>query len=357
MSFWDTIKGLTHDSAVHNVYARIPEERSDVAFDEQPLVPEKAYFRVWLKEMFLADSRKWFKKWYPAVSCSVRVPQSGGTTPTFTRVTGTDTQALGPGVLKGYAATDLLPFRGGVVEIEASLLALQGENYLISAIKILKSMSELVGGPTAAAITMADKITTGLEDLFKSTGGELHLGFHDAFTAGGPATTSPLRAGYHVVIRGTAEEIDASRLEVRSDQLYYAATPGAPAQPLVGHDYMLFFLEARLDRDDWRRLRTIEEPLDQAIQALITGDDDKAASFTKVALWNALTSPELAIQDRRRVATAIKAELAQLASDGTHGAVPDDQEMNLATMMERSAPSVEAAMALGKLTPEELFAS
>ena len=357
MSFWDTIKGLTHDAAAHNLYARLPKEQTDVTLDDRPLLPEKAYFRVWLKEMFLADERKWFKTWYPAVSCSVRVPQGGGLTPTFTRVTGTDAQNVGPGVLKGYATTDLLPFRGGVVEIEASLLALQGQNYLISAIKILKSMSELVGGPIAQAITMADKVSTGLEDLFKATGGELHLGFHDSFTSGGPATSGALRAGYHVVIRGTAREIDVSRLTVRSDQLYYAVTPGAAPQPLVGHDYMLFFIEARLDRDDWRRLTAIEEPLDQAIKALIEGDDEKAASFTKVALWNAMSSPELAVHDRRRVAMAIKAELAQLASDdGTHGSTPDE-EVNLATMMARSAPSVEDAMALGKLTPEELFAS
>jgi hypothetical protein len=357
MSFWDTIKALTHESAVHNLYARIPKERSDVQFDDRPLVPEKAYFRVWLKEMFLSDARKWFKTWYPAVSCSVRVPQGSGSTPTFTRVTGTDAQSLGPGVLKGYATTDLLPFRGGVVEIEASLLALQGQNYLISAIKILKSMSELVGPPLASAITMADKVTTGIEDLFKSTGGELHLGFHDSFTAGGPATTNPLRAGYHVVIRASAAEIDASRLSVRSDQLYYAVTPGAAPQPLVGHDYMLFFIEARLDRDDWRRLRSIEEPLDQAIQAMVTGDEAKSTAYRNVALWNALTSPDLAIQDRRRVAMAIKAELAQLTGDSSaHGATPDE-EVTLTTMMERSAPSVEDAMAMGKLTPEELFAS
>jgi hypothetical protein len=358
MSFWDTIKGLTHDAAAHNLYAHLPKEQTDVAIDDRPLLPEKAYFRVWVKEMFLADSRKWFKTWYPAVSCSVRVPQGGGLTPTFTRVTGTDAQNLGPGVLKGYATTDLLPFRGGVVEIEASLLALQGQNYLISAIKILKSMSELVGGPIAQAITMADKVTNGLEDLFKATGGELHLGFHDAFTSGGAGTSNALRAGYHVVMRATAAEIDVARLTVRADQLYYAATPGAAPQPLVGHDYMLMFIEARVDRDDWRRLVSIEQPLDQAIKALIEGEADKADSYTKVALWNAMTSPDLAVHDRRRVATAIKAELLQLAADdGTHGATPDDEEVNLATMMARSAPSVEEAMALGPLTAAELFAS
>ncbi|MEP7120928.1 MAG: hypothetical protein ABJE95_08465 [Byssovorax sp.] len=356
MSFWDTIKDLTHTDAVHNIYVRIPKERCDVAFDDRPLVADKSYFRVWLKEMFLGDARKWFKTWYPAVTCSVRVPQGAGSTPTFTRVTGTDSQNLGPGVLQGYATTDLLPFRGGVVEIEASLLALQGQNYLITAIKILKSMSELVGPPMSTAISVADKVTSGIEDLFKSTGGELHLGFHDAFSSGGPATTNPLRAGYHVVIRGSAAEIDASRLWVRSDQLYYAAKPGATAAPLVGHDYMLFFIEARLDRDDWRRLRSIEEPLDQAIQATVTGDEKRLAAYRDVAIWTALTSPDLAVQDRRRVVTAIKAELAAAAGEESHGAVPDG-EMTLTTMMERSAPSVEEAMAMGKMTPEEAFSS
>lgn len=356
MSFWDTIKGLTHDAAAHNLYARLPKEQTDVAIDDRPLLPEKAYFRVWVKEMFLADNLKWFKTWYPAVTCSVRVPQGGGLTPTFTRVTGTDAQNLGPGVLKGYATTDLLPFRGGVVEIEASLLALQGQNYLVSAIKILKTMSELVGGPVAQAITMADKVTSGIEDLFKATGGELHLGFHDAFTSGGPAAPSALRAGYHVVIRGSAAEIDASRLSVRSDQLYYAVTPGAAPTPLVGHDYMLLFIEARVDRDDWRRLSSIEEPLNQAIKATIEGETEKADAFTKVALWNAMSSPDLAVHDRRRVAMAIKAELAQLAVDVvTHGASADE-EMTLETMM-RSAPKVDVAMALGPITAAELFAS
>ena len=103
MSFWDTIKGLTHDAAAHNLYARLPKEQTDVASDDRLLLPEKGYFRVWVKEIFLASSREWFKTWYPAMTCSVRVPQTGGLTPTFTRVTGTDAQNLGPAVLKGYA--------------------------------------------------------------------------------------------------------------------------------------------------------------------------------------------------------------------------------------------------------------
>jgi len=60
-------------------------------------------------------------------------------------------------------------------------------------------------------------------------------------------------------------------------------------------------------------LPNIEEPLNQAIQATIQGEADKADGYKKAALLVIWQSPNLAVQDRRRVADAIEADLADVA--------------------------------------------
>jgi hypothetical protein len=115
---------------------------------------------------------------------------------------------------------------------------------------------------------------------------------------------------------------------------------------------MLFYIEGRAERDDWR-LSNIQGPLEQAIAALVAGEKEKADALRKVALTAALTSPDLAVQDRRRVALAIKAELDAIAAEGlgaTGGEVRD-----LGTLVQARASSRARAAQLPPLTFEELF--
>jgi hypothetical protein len=354
MSLWNKIKSARETNAERFVYSRIPRERTDETFVDAPLVADRSYFRIFLREMYLTESRRWFTDWHPAVSTSVRLLFAGNAV-TVSRVSGASKEGLGRGVQVNYPVTDLTPFRGGVVEIESALLALKGASYLGAAIGVLQGFSGLICAPLGQALAVADKVAAGMQDLFAATDGQVHLCLHDAFTSAGDAppgqvTGNVLRPGYLAVVLANEKALAPERLSVRGQRLYYAPPDGAPAS-LEGHDFMLFFIEGRQERDDWR-LRSIEEPLEKAKEALLGGDDEKAESYRRVALMAAFASPDLAVHDRRRVAQAIKAELAELADAG-HGAVPaGPRDMN--ALMER-APRVEEAMALGELSLAELM--
>jgi hypothetical protein len=261
---------------------------------------------------------------------------------------------LAEAVRLNYRLTELMPFNGGVVEIETALLALRGADYLGTAIRILQQFSGLVSPPLGQAIALAENVASGTRDLLSATDGNVHLGFHQEFVAGG-AGGAVLRPGYIAVILAEPGQVNANELSVRDGQLLYQPAPNAAVDHLSGYDYMLLRIEGRKERDDWR-LKTIQDPLDMATDALCEEppDEVKAAAYRTVALAATWRSPDLAKKDRRRVVQAIKAELAEVAEEGPKAVdvtgVRGLREIVLARAMPR-----EQADALGDLTAGEVF--
>jgi hypothetical protein len=351
-NLWDAIHGLAQCNADQYLYVPISKNRIQPDYEDQPLKPERSYFRLWLTEMFLTQRRAWFQDWYPAVHSSVRLKFGNQSDVSFSRVLRAPEEALANGVLLNYRLTELMPFNGGVVELEAGLLALQGSNHLKTAIDVLANFSSLVAAPLGQALTIAEKVSSGMKDLLGSTNGQVHLPFHQTFTGPGGSGANELRPGYIAVLLATAQQIDKDRLSVKNDRLHYAASARDDPLPFQGYDYMLFRIEGREERDDWR-LKNIQEPLDKAKEALIQGENDKAEAFKKMALLTAWQSPDLAIFDRRRVVQAIKDELDAVAREG-FGAVPSEARDLQDVMMRRAMP-LPRAKALGKMRFEELF--
>ena len=315
-TLWDNIKSWAVRYADQYSCISIPQNRTDLTGSDEALTPMRDYMRLWLSDMFLARDRNWFVDIYPAVHTSVEL-NFGRLPVKISHVTDGPGQ-LGRGVFKDYALTDLLPFNGGTVRIQSALIALRGTNYLSQTIGILKDFSGLVAAPLGQALAIADKVTTGAQNLFNA-GGDVVLGFHREYAAGGGGGGSVLAPGYTALVLARAEQIAAERLFVKDSQLLYAKTPGAEPTPLEKYNYLLFRIEGRSTRDNWR-MPNIEEPLNQAIQATIEGDLAKAEGFKKAALLVIWQSRDLAVQDRRRVVDAIQAELLEVAGQG-HGAV------------------------------------
>lgn len=348
---WNTLAGWKDRNAAHFLYERIPRERTDVKDAPVELAPFQSYFRLWLKEMYLAKGRQWFTDWYPAVTALVRLKFGDRDGVTLSSVAQAPEGKLSQGVFVNYRLTELVPYNGGAVEIDTGLLALKGANHLAPAVRILQSFSGLIAAPLLPVLVVAEKVAAGMQELVDSMNGEVHLSLHDTFTSKGGGGTV-MAAGYAAVILATKNQIATDRLSVRENRLQYAASEGADPQPLEGFDYMLFYIEGRTERDDWR-LSNIQGPLEEAIAALVGGEKEKADALRKVALTAALTSPDLAVQDRRRVALAIKAELDAIAAEGlgaTGGEVRD-----LTGMLKARGVSRSMAAQLPELTFEELF--
>ena len=333
------------------VYETIPAERTDRPGEQVPLQPYASYFRLWLSEMYLSRRSGWGRSWLPAVHSEVRLTSGNHEGVTVSRVAQPPQDQLAEGVRLNYQLTDLLPFNGGAVEVEASLLALEESDQLKAALGVLAGFSSLVAPPIGQAMAVAERVSLGARDLITAGQGRVHLGFHETLTSDGGGG-QVLRPGYLVVLRATGDEVDRGRLHVREHQLHHRGDDGT-LRPFDAADYLLLRVEGRGERDDWR-LRDIQEPLDQAILALAEGDAARAAAYRTVALAAAWKSLDLAQLDRRRVVQAIKDELAAFAADprGATGRTARDLGALVAV---RAMPRARAA-AEGDLTAAEVFA-
>jgi hypothetical protein len=313
MNLWDQIKSFKTQNAQQLVYARIPAARTDVPAGP-PIAAYHGYVRLFLADMFLSQSRQWFTDQFPCVTASVRLDLEGQPGAALSRVCQPPRDALAAGVRINYALTDLLPFSGNLLEIEAGLFALKGERYLNAALDLIEGLSSLVTGPAAAAVSIAAKVVSGMESIVAAGDGKVVLGLHDTF--GSQGGHNPLQSGYLAIISAPLAQIQPACLGVAQNRLHIQA-PNGTWSALQGFDYMLFFVEARTERDNWR-LPAIQTRLDEALEAMLL-DDPKAEACKKAALLAALTCKELTPVDRRRVAAALKEELAA-AADAGHGA-------------------------------------
>jgi hypothetical protein len=348
MSLWDRIKSWKTQNAQQLVYGRIPAERTDVAAGPA-IAAYQGYVRVFLADMFLTQSRAWFTAQYPCVTASVRLDLDGRPGATLSYVARPPQGVLSPSVRLNYPITDLLPFSGNLVEIEAALLSLAGDRYLDAALGALESLTSLVSGPLGQAIAIAAKVASGIEKLVDEGDGKVHLGLHDSFgSAGGH---NPLQSGYLAVALATPAQLPPASLGVTQNRLYVQAADGSWS-PLQGVDYMLFFVEARTERDNWR-LPSIQHSLDQALEALVLDDGARAEAYKKAAIVAALTCKELTPLDRRRAAQAVKEELIAAAGAG-HGLVGDGAS-GLEAIVKRRAASIDRALAGDLPTEAEIL--
>jgi hypothetical protein len=356
-SLWDWIKGRAVQDAPHLVYHAIPKASTDLDYNDAPLVPQNSYFRIWLCEMYLTRSRAWFVDQIPAVHCAVQL-NFGAQDQTLSSVAQLP-EKLQEGILLNHRMIDLLPFNGGTVNLQATLLALKGTNHLQTAIKVLQDFSGLITAPVGQALDIAEMVSKNIEELVggAGAGGSVHLPLSQTFAAAGGGGGNPLRPGYLVAILATGDQVDTARLRVQQDRLYYADAAGANLQPFSAADYMLIRIEGRADRDDWR-FKPINDAINKAIEASIQEKDDDAEMYRRMALTLAFTSPDLAVLDRRRVVTAIKDELKNV-QDQARGIAPAAAAApapDLKTIMESRAMPVARAAALGPITLEEVFA-
>jgi hypothetical protein len=357
-----TITGWWVQNAKHYIYYPIPKDRTDWEEQknrnvsevyDQALKPYGSYFRLWLSEMYLTKSVAWGTQCFPAVHAEVKLEFGDQQVVTFSRVARPPENELAKGVKLNYRLTELMPYRGGLVEIDAALLALKGADYLGAAIGVLQQFSGLVTVPLGEVLSLASKVAIGSRDLLSATKGNVHLGLHDTFASEGGGGKAIMKSGYIAIVLATEDQVNKDRLSVQDDQLYYEPE-GKKKGPLENYDYMLFRIEGRAERDDWR-LRNIDEPLKKARTAFLKGNTQEAQAYKLTALAAAFESPDIADLDRRRVVTAIKEELADMESGG-QGATTSAEERDLDAIMKKRPITREEAAAMPKLRSEEVFA-
>jgi hypothetical protein len=277
------------------------------------------YFRVWLAEMHLARDREWFASRHPAVHSVVRI-RFGDEDLELPRVSGAlgvpGVEATRPGgvVHLDHPLTPLLPYNGGIVEISAGLLALEGAPVLADFVSAVDAVSQvLLQPPLSSALAAVLPVTRAVQTLLGAAPATQHLGVHVAYA--GTELPTALHAGYVVVMRAERSQVNPSGLAVEAGRLRHHG------QPLTGVDYLLFRIERMAERDDWDGLSSIARPLHGALAALGHGNVPMAEALVRQAVLEAFTSADLTRADRTRVAGEIK-RAYQDARDAGMGLTP-----------------------------------
>jgi hypothetical protein len=347
MSLLEKLKDLFSKEAQKYVYASILHDHvQDPQYVDEPLEAGKHYFRLWLSEMFLEKEVDWFRTWHP-MAHSLVVFQFGQQTIEIANVAGdvklkvisqADLQKI---IQLNYNMSALMPFNGGVVELVVALAAIKGGDNVASIIKVLGDLSNMLVVPQlSSALNVALPIASGVQDLLGGADGKIHLGMHQSFTGKGGGGSNVLSPGYIAIIRGAEKDYPVDRLWVRNDQLRIGNSQETSG-PLSGVTYMLFRIESRTERDDWR-LKNIQEAFDEALKSLAGGEEAIKAALHRVTVL-VLTSPDLTRADRTRVLRALREEFEQARKEGL-GAIPM-AERNIESLIRRRGGDIEDALA------------
>lgn len=305
MSVWQTVNDWWAREAPHYVVHDLPATAVQPAGDTgTPCQPGAHYFRLWLAEMRLAQDQSWFTTRHPAVHSLVRL-RFGDDDLELPRIVGPmtlpglDQAHLGAVVHLDHPLTPLLPYNGGLVEVSAGLVALEGTSVVREFVKAVDAVTQVLAQPPlSTALAAIGPVTRAVQTLFGAAAGRQHLGVHVAYA--GDQAPRALHAGYVAVVRRDVAQLSALDLSVQQGVLRYRGAP------LTGADYMLFRIERMAERDDWDSLASIAAPFRDALTALSHGNGTVADAHVRRAMLEAWTSPDLTRTDRSRVCGEIK---------------------------------------------------
>jgi len=356
MSLWEALTGWVDKDSQQLISKVIdPKTHVDRPFDDVGMVAGQHYIRLRLSDMFLTKQVAWFKSWYPAVHSLVRFEFGNRSleVPNIADSTRVGMQQGGQGdvVARNFVLTPTIPFNGGIISLNAGLVAVEGQNYLNSFLKTLGNFAGLLGvAQLSAALTVAQPLALGLQELFGAGKSHLHLGTYNSYAE------KELKAGYIVVIRATETQVkDTSKLWVVADQLRMGNSLTQNA-PFTGYDYMLFRVEVFDKRDDWEQLTAIQKPFQDAVRALHnTSDNSQALHYLRTALLEASESPDLTKADRRRVVDSLKEQFEQAKKDLSVEAAFAGKPPTLKQAMKYAIP-IKDALKKPEPTREEIFA-
>jgi hypothetical protein len=116
-----------------------------------------------------------------------------------------------------------------------------------------------------------------------------------------------LQGGYTYLSGEKQTDVIAEQIWVTTDGIRTGLDKDR-LKELDAQDYLVMRLEVTDSRDDWRAMKAIEEPLNAAIEASLSGETDKAKVLLTQAKRAALNSTDLTRLDKVRVVKGIDAE-------------------------------------------------
>lgn len=331
-----------------------PRAKVDIADDHNltgrdvglKAVAEQHYVRLWISDLYLKNDNKWFSARFPLVYSLIGLDYGGQRTE-LANVSGKNKFAikqadLGKSILQGYALTPLLPFHGGIIEMDCGLVSMQAQNILQDFAGVVSDIAAKVNVPQVSQVVgIAGSVAAGVQSLLGAGDAQTMLYVHQSFQA------DTLKSGYIFLSDRQQTDIDPNRIWITADGVRQGADQGK-LQPLDPQNYVVLRIEITQERDDWRSLPVIAEPLEAAIEARFSGDDAKARLLLGQAKLATFKSKDLTRLDVTRVIKGIDAEFgAPVAAAGP------PPRLDAATLLARAVQRTTVAAALAAPVTEQ----
>lgn len=298
----DRIKKWFYAHAEHATEAFIPEKGAE------PLQPGGGYVRLWLAEGFLDIAKSWGADQYPALHGVVSFPFPGRG---LTRYSTLSRPPLAPGAQHDFPITPLLPFHGGVIEIDAALYKVLSDSPLVTALQLIGALEPLLGPPLDVAAAVAEKLGDGIQSVLDASQQEPLLALHQSLVAPGGNGTI-VRSGYSAVLNASRARL-AGTPSIRDGRLVLTAAEGT--QQPANTDYLVLRVECRTERDDWN-FPYLDTLIAASSEAYLTGQQARFESLRTEAIVRAYNSPDLVSIDRKRVAMLVTERINEIQQLG-----------------------------------------
>jgi hypothetical protein len=304
---WGRIRDWFRTDAEHVTTCFLPAPGS------APIGPGQGYLRLWLAEGFLAASRSWGRERFPVLHAGASL-DFGGTGPVaFTSFSRPLASWVVPGEQVDLRVTPLLPFNGGVVEIEAAVYRAVQAGPLDTAVRLVEGFTELLGPPLATAASVARAVSTGLDALIDDSGERPVLGLHHAMISPGGGGLA-VQSGHLAVVNAAPGSLPGP-LTIDGDGRLAVLGPDGGTRRLTGVDYLVMRVETRAEHDVWLS-PAAAALLARARAAWARGHAAAFADYRDEAITLAWTSDDYVEADRPRLAAAIAAALDAGAEQG-----------------------------------------
>jgi hypothetical protein len=313
MSIWSTIVEWCNKPTPSCTVQWIADQNARPALEQVAISADTTYVRVSLVRMVLTQARTWFRDIQPCVQASTSLV-FGDHVVDIPKIAAPDkNQFPARAVLENYRLLDLTPFHGNTVELKLALVSVPGDDKLANGIRAVANIASLLSAPLSGALVVADKLRDSA-DMLVGNGAEIHLAYHNVFTAQPGA--NQLRCAYLAIVAASADQLGATVPVVLNDELLmWSNNAGAP----VPYDHMLLRFEVLANRDDLRNFSDLEQQRELVLKSAASDPPEVSDRVFRTAQSAIMLHPELTNADRRVLMTELKSDRDALVSPGKVG--------------------------------------
>ncbi|NEQ38089.1 MAG: hypothetical protein F6K40_18200 [Okeania sp. SIO3I5] len=336
---------ITKDNSRKYISYFLPEYRVYPEYDATPFTAGNSYCRLYLVEMYLG--RILFDKRYPVVHAKIEYERGGKKTvvpylakPDYMQEL--SQKNLDRVIQYNYPLTELFPFNGGLVTLDARLLSMEASDVIKQFIKIIGRFSDLLVVPElSSVIKLAQPLYEGIEELTGSGYANLELGYRQSFEEVGNGGANSLKPGYFVAILAEEKDINYEQLCIVNDSLRLGS-PGKgtafikDSKPVEKYSYMLFRL-GKSKQQRWEKLPKINGLFQKAKKITAQRDYEYLKRYLLPTIEEEIwLSEDIAEGDRQNMIIRIKDYLKKMGLQSYN-----NQDISLSTLMERPLPEMD----------------